>query len=318
MMRAISLVIALLMIFSSCTSTSNTYSKSEYLTGKGYGMTAEDAQLNAKVELASLFGTNVKSVTARTITENKDGYDESFIKASEIVIDVEDLYGLEIAETKREKDGRYTSVAIINKEVASSRYKAEIENLLNSLIKIEKLPIEANGSFESLEKAVSYYSLVEKYNMYVSIINYLDNDNISYYDIRKAENVYKEVSNSICLEIVLSGDENGKIEAELARILTDMGIKISGGSEMPTVIAEGQINFRKIQGTGIASDFVFAEYDIEIRLRDLLNDRALFVYTSHGREGHQDYGSAKSRAIAVIIEELESSFREQFEDKYSL
>ena len=47
MMRAISLVIALLMFFSSCTSTSNTYSKSEYLTGKGYGMTAEDAQLKS-------------------------------------------------------------------------------------------------------------------------------------------------------------------------------------------------------------------------------------------------------------------------------
>lgn len=315
MMRAISLVIALLMIFSSCTSTSNTYSQSEYLIAKGYGMTAEDAQLNAKVELASLFGTNVKSVTARTVTENKDGYDESFIKASEIVIDVEDLYGLEIAETNRDKDGRYTSVAIINKEVASSRYKAEIEGLLN---KIEEVEIEANGSFESLEQAVSYYSLAKKYNMYVSIINYLDNANISYYDIRKAENVYSEVSNSICLEIILSGDENGKIEGELARILTDMGIKISGGSEMPTAIAEGQINFRKIQGTGIASDFVFAEYDIEIRLRDLLSDRALFVYTSHGREGHQDYGSAKSRAIAVIFEELESAFRVQFEDKYSL
>lgn len=324
MMRAASLILALCLALTSCTSTSivddpyGSLSRDEYLTARGYGPTAEKAELNAKVELASLFGANVKSVVARTIAEDKSGYSESFIKTSEIVIDTENLYGIEIAKTAMDKDGSYVSVAMMNKEAASARYKAEQSDMLKSLEEYEKDNPAPDGSFASLEKAASYFRLAGKYNTFVSIINYLDGSNIPFYDIRKAENLYSAAADSICLEISISGDETGRVEASLAGLLTDSGLKVSGGSEISTAIAEGMTVFREVQGTGVASAFVFAEYDVEIRLRDFTSDRAVFVFTTHGREGHQNYESAQRRALSVIEEELVTAFAEQFEDRFSL
>lgn len=324
MMRAASLIIVLCLAFTSCTSTSivddpyGSLSRDEYLTARGYGPTAEKAELNAKVELASLFGSSVRSVTARTIAENKKGYEESFIKTSELVIDNEDLYGIEIAETVKNKDGSYTSVAMMNRSAALAVYKAEQSDMLNSLNAYAADNPPSDGSFASLEKVINYYRLADKYNKYVSIINYLENSEIPFFDIRLAEGACSAVSDSICLEIVISGDDTGRAEAALTGILTDSGLKVSGGSEMPTAIAEGRIDFRQVQGTGVASAFVFAEYDVEIRLRDLISDRAVFVFTSHGREGHQNFESAKSRALSVVEDELKTAFAEQFSDRYSI
>ena len=104
----------------------------------------------------------------------------------------------------------------------------------------------------------------------------------------------------------------------MAEILTGFGLKVSGGSEMPTAITEGRIDFRQVQGTGVASDFVFAEFDAEIRLRDLVSDRTVFAYSTHGREGHQSYESAKIRALSVVEDELRTAFAEQLSDLYSI
>lgn len=324
MMKALSLIVAICLFITSCATSSiiddpyGSLSRDEFLTARGYGPTAEKAELNAKVELASLFGSAVKSVTARTIAENKKGYDESFIKTSEIVIDTEDLYGIEIAKTVKDKDGGYTSVAVINKASAVTVYKAQQTDMLNSLRSLEDDVPVSDGSFASLEKAVSYYRLAEKYNKYVSIINYLEGSEIPFYDIRLAEDAYGAVSDSVCLEISIAGDDTGRVEAAVAGSLTGIGLKVSGGSDLPTSIAEGRIDFRQVQGTGAAADFVFAEFDAEIRLRDLISDRTVFVYSTHGREGHQNYESAKSRALSVVEDELRTAFSEQLSDLYSI
>lgn len=324
MMKAISLIVAICLLITSCATSSiiddpyGSLSRDDFLTARGYGPTAEKAELNAKVELASLFGSAVKSVTARTIAENKKGYDESFIKTSEIVIDTEDLYGIEIAKTVKDKDGGYTSVAVMNKASAVTVYKAQQTDMLNSLRSLEDDVPVSDGSFASLEKAVSYYRLAEKYNKYVSIINYLEGSEIPFYDIRLAEDAYGAVSDSVCLEISIAGDDTGRVEAAVAGSLTGIGLKVSGGSDLPTSIAEGRIDFRQVQGTGAAADFVFAEFDAEIRLRDLISDRTVFVYSTHGREGHQNYESAKSRALSVVEDELRTAFAEQLSDLYSI
>lgn len=324
MMKALSLIVAICLLTTSCATTSiiddpyGSLSREEFLTARGYGPTAEKAELNAKVELASLFGSAVKSVTARTIAENKKGYDESFIKASEIVIDTEDLYGIEIAKTVKGKDGSYTSVAMMDKASAVTVYKAQQADMLDSLKSLEADKPLSDGSLASLEKAVSYCRLAEKYNKYVSIINYLEGSEIPFYDKRIAESVYSSASDSICLEISIVGDDTGRVESTVAEILTGFGLKLSGGSEMPTAITEGRIDFRQVQGTGVASDFVFAEFDAEIRLRDLVSDRTVFAYSTHGREGHQSYESAKSRALSVIEKEIKAAFNEQISEVFSI
>lgn len=324
MIKTISLLVAICLLITSCATNSMvkdpyvSLSRDEFLTARGYGPTAEKAELNAKVELASLFGSEVKSVTARTIAENKKGYDDSFIKTFEIVIDTEDMYGIEIAKTVKDKDGSYTSVAVMNRASAATVYKAHQADMLNLLRSLEADKPLSDGSLASLEKAVSYCRLAEKYNKYVSIINYLEGSDIPFYDIRIAESVYSSVSDSICMEISIVGDDTGRIESIVAGILTGFGIKVSGSSETPTAITEGGINFRQVQGTGVASDFVFAEFDAEIKLRDLVSDRTVFVYSTHGREGHQNFESAKSRALSIVEEELNTTFVEQLSDKYSI
>ena len=87
---------------------------------------------------------------------------------------------------------------------------------------------------------------------------------------------------------------------------------------MPTAITEGRIDFRQVEGTGVAADFIFAEFDAEIRLRDLVSDRIVFAYSTHGREGHQSYESAKSRALSVIEKEIKAAFNEQISEVFSI
>ena len=78
------------------------------------------------------------------------------------------------------------------------------------------------------------------------------------------------------------------------------------------------MDWTESKGTGVASSFVFAEYDASISLVDMTDGVSVFVYTEKGREGHQTIEGAKSRALTALSEEIANGLGNELKEKFAL
>ncbi len=323
MRRSFLLISIFLILLVSCTSTSwvnepyKTYSRDSYLVALGYGETAEKADLNAKTELASLFGLRVSSVTTSTITENLSDYDESFIKASSAYVDVDNLYGVEIARRTIEKDGRYVSLAVMEKRTTLQYLEGNIESEEDSIYRAYEQVEENLGSLSGLESASNLVRAVRNYNTRIAMINYLAGESREYLDEQKALEKWQEARDSIKIAITVDGDDFDAVKTNIANILTSCGLRLSDTAEDSNAVVDCQINIREVQGSGVAASFVFAEYDASISLIDSQTRKTILSYSLNGKEGHQNFSSAKTRAIKDLNDKISSTFGEELKGKFA-
>jgi len=92
------------------------------------------------------------------------------------------------------------------------------------------------------------------------------------------------------------------------KILTGAGLKVSAGNQEPTAKATVTVVWRESTGTGVASSFIFADYNADISLVDLAGGESIFVRSYKGKEGHQTFESAKARAITGLVDQIEDEF----------
>ncbi len=320
----ISVPLALLLLVS-CTSMMNwerepyaLHPQSDYVCAVGYGSSAEDADLNARKELASLFGMTVRSTTSRTVMEldnlEESTYSEFFASSSEIVVDVEALYGVEIAQRK-ETDGNFASLAVMEKRVTRDYYEAVINSYRSRIKAIKESLGNPDGSFSFVEKAAELIKLINDYNTKVVLYNYLSDIKEPFMSVADTKRVFDEARKSVVLHIEVVGDETGTIQSTLSKIFTDGGFAVSKGGLAPTAKALVTIGWKELSGVG--NPFVFAAYTANVSVVDLVRNESVLVYTETGREGHQSIEGAKIRAERVLSENLSTQFKETLMSRYT-
>lgn len=314
-----------LLLLVSCASTMNweknpyaLHPQSDYICAVGYGSSAEEADLNARKELASLFGMAVRSTTSRTVIEMGDledsTYNEFFASSSEITVDVEALYGVEIAQRK-EADGNFASLAAMEKQATRDYYEAAISSDRSRIKAIEDSLGKPDGSFSLIEKAVELILLIDDYNTKVVLYNYLSDIKETFLSVADAKKVFDEARKSVVLHIEVVGDETGTIKSTLSKIFTDGGFAVSKGDLAPTAKALVTIGWQELSGVG--NPFVFAAYTADVSVVDLVRNESVLVYTETGREGHQSIEGAKIRAERVLSENLSTQFKETLMSRYT-
>ncbi|MBQ0071655.1 MAG: LPP20 family lipoprotein [Spirochaetales bacterium] len=138
----------------------SSFSKKDYVCAVGYGKTQEEADLNAKVELASLFGLAVDSTISRNVTEatrttdgkTKDYYSEFFTMDAKTSVKVDNLYGVTI-EKRTGKDGSFHSLAVMKKSVTLDYYRAHRESTMASLNSLQTSVMEHMGTIAAVQDA---------------------------------------------------------------------------------------------------------------------------------------------------------------------
>lgn len=324
MKRPLLLFLILVVAFTSCVSTINwqldpyaLYPKDKYVCAIGVAADSLEADLNAKKELISLFGLSVKSYTQRIIKEWEDelesSYEDYFVSSIEVEVDIDDLYGVEIVKRGQNKD-KFVSLAVMKKKATQDYYLAQIESMRDELNSFEKRVGENENSFEALQKVREHLSLASEFNKRVVIYNYLSDGVIEFYNIANIRNRYEQIKSSTSLSLEAIGDDNKTVSVALAKVLTDAGFAIALSSEDPTAKISLTINWQKIDGIG--NLFVYAQYDAEISIVDVVSAKKVFVYKASGREGHQEYSGAKIRSEKALVKSLEEQLAEQFIARY--
>lgn len=335
MMRKPVLIVSVVLLFAgllvSCSTTSwksnpySSYSKNDYVCAVGRGKAQEESDLAARKELASLFGMAVQSTVSRTLIETsteKDGkssesFGEYFTSTASVSVNADNLYGVEIAKRLVEKDGSYVSLAVMERRATSDYYMARLKSDGEELEAL-KLSIPANyGTMRSVRDAASFVKKTNDYNTSVVMCNYLSNSDIPFKSLADGYALYRQACDTVVLEVKVEGDDSGSVKSAVSKIMTDNGFTVSNGSQTPTARATVSIVWRETAGTGVASSFIFADFNADLSLIDLAGNESILVQSFKGKEGHQSFESAKARATTDLVSKIEESLRPVMKEQFS-
>jgi hypothetical protein len=112
----ISFIIPLILLVAACSTTGgwieNPYSQypaADYVCAVGRGYSQDEADLDARKELASVFGLAVNSTITRTVAETTDlgttDYSEYLLSTTQASVNVDNLYGVEIVKRIQPRTG---------------------------------------------------------------------------------------------------------------------------------------------------------------------------------------------------------------------
>ena len=119
------------------------------------------------------------------------------------------------------------------------------------------------------------------------------------------------------VEVSVEGDDSGAVRSAVSKTFTDVGIAVASGNQTPTAKAAVTIVWRESAGTGVASSFIFADYNADISLVDLAGGENIFVRSYKGKEGHQTFESAKARAISGLVSQIEDEFTPEMREVFT-
>ncbi len=326
----VGLILVPLFLLSSCTSVvwiSNPYSeypKESYVCAVGYGKTTEEADSEARKNLASLFGMEVKATITSTMVETtlkQDGmtinsFSELFSNDTSISVAVDNLYGVEIVNRANSSNGDFISLAVMDKKTTSDYYRAKMQSDKATTENLEHSIMLELGTFQGVRDSVMLINAYEEYNTSTVIYGYLSGETQEYISLSLAQDLLRTAKDSIILEVDVEGDESGVIKSTVSKVFTDYGFAISNNASSPSAHAVITINWRQTTGTGVASPFLFANFDADVSLVDVMGDETVLVLTLSGKEGHQTYEGAKARAIDSLSESLAKEFRSVLSDYY--
>ncbi len=329
MKKVLSIFCLLALVLVSCATKYNLdaqYPETDYVRATGYGSTMEEAELNAKTELASLFGLSISTETTRSLvdTYTKDSlgneaasYSEYFTDASRISVDIDNLYGVKVVEREQGKTECYVTV-VMERKMTAEYYLSQIEQNLKVIENLENAINAALGTFSAIDESLNLIKMIEECNTKTVMYNYLSNDSHSYCSLASAYALLNRAKSDIILIVDVSGDDSGSVKSSISRIFTENGIAISKGDDIPTAKIVVSIIWHESQGTGVASSFVFEEYNADVSVMDVAGGEILFVISFNGKEGHQNYDGAKTRAIKDIVKQIETELEPAINERFSL
>ena len=317
------LCIILLILLASCSSAGwlsdpyRAYSEDDYVCALGYGKNAAEADLDARRELASLFGMAVQSTVSRTLIETsvvKDGktsesFGEYFTSNASITVAVDNLFGVEIAKRTTDKYGRFISLAVMERRTTADYCLAKRNSLKNQIEDLSRT-IQTNfGTISAVQDCVELIGFCNEFNTNTVMYNYLTGQSLDFMSLSFAYSLYRTARDSVVLEVVVEGDDSGSVSSVVSKVFTDSGFSVSNGALHPTARITVSITWRETKGTGVASDFMFAEYNADVSFVDLAENETIMVFSSIGKEGHQSIDGAKARAVTGLVSQIDKDLR---------
>ena len=299
------------------------YSKDLYICGLGFGETESQADTEAKAQLASMFGLSVSSDVKSSIQQQSFGNDKNltehfsqyFSSESSINYSVEKLYGVTIAD-RTVVDGKCVSLAVMEKRTTADYYLSRLEPTKQNIANAESHARENIGTMKGVRDASECIRLCDEYNSQVAICNYLSNTRLEYMGLAEASELNRQTVDAVVIGVEVNGDDSGVVKSAVSRVLTEFGFTVSNGTEVPSAKATVTVNWRESAGTGVASSFIFANYNADVSLVDIAGNETVMVFAASGKEGHQSYENAKGRATSSLASQIETEFRKVLNENF--
>ena len=311
MKRFLVVVFLFLMLFNAYagknSTASNYYPKEEYLVATGYGKDIKSAELDAKNSISQLFALEITSTTDRSAFEisKNDGVEsgDSFSTTVNATSKANELYGVMIAESKKENNGTYSAVAVLNKAEASQHYLQLVNSEREEILCLGNEVRSGIGSLGNTSKAVRYRELVADYNLHAAAYNYLAGGSIEHISRAEADSLVDNSFNSIVLSVAVKGDVDGSIEASIGNTLTELGFRVAKFDARNKVDVD--VSWRESK----KGKMYYVNYVATVAIKDTITGETNLEFIDRGREAHTTLENAYSRATRVIAKSFDEKIK---------
>ncbi|MDR2481235.1 MAG: LPP20 family lipoprotein [Spirochaetaceae bacterium] len=295
------------------------YRKEFYLSAVGYGKNPMQAEQNALGNLIAVFGQTVQSsvqavetykrdVESGAITISNSVSAEQAVKSSSTM---DALFGAEIGD--RWDDGKtFYAVAVMDKAKCRQIYS----DLFNANTKLIKTVLGSSQNKTSIETVARYYyaSKLDAVNaVFKTILTVLGANG---FNTETTGGGYKfaawETAQNIPINIVVSGDNTGKIKSAFIAALAKEGFKTGDSSARYTLRVKFSLETVDLQNIN-----KWARYAIDAQLTDNNSGLVLQTFTENGREGHINQTEANNRAVLGAAEKIKDEYPASLEDYFS-
>jgi hypothetical protein len=305
-------------------SVDSVYDKSQYVAAVGTGNDRPTAENSAFGNLISIFGQSIKvdqnisslyqdAVNSGVMTswsENTTMQNTISTSAS-----MDRLVGAEIKEVWTDsKTNTVYAAAVMDKAQAAKLYSDMIKsniamiNNLTSMSQAEKNTLEGYSRYQF---AAAVADMNISYESVLKVIGAAVPGGVKKGDDYRLEAV--EITKTIPIAVTVRGDRQGRIQAAIAKVLTDLGFR-SGGSNSRYVVNAALT----ISDAGIDNpNFIFANFEITADLIDTSIGQTLVPFSVNGREGGRTLAQAESTALRKSEDAVSDEFTYLLKDYLS-
>lgn len=322
-------VVCVLFLFSSCvsnnfavrgkspswiTDTEHEYSKNN-LCAVGIASSQEEANSMAISNIGKIIKQKIESEITVVNSESMSSKGNSELTSSinQIVKTsalIDSLVGVEIAETWKDKDGNFYSLAILNKTKTYLYYSEKISENEKTIKENINLISTDKDKFFIYGKLQNAIKLAQDNETYLDIIYAVNKASytVTAKTITKVnyiENLASDFARKIY--ITISGLENKeRIKNYFYKYFTDKGFSVNA----PQTNYYFNIDLN-IENT-TSGELYYARYNFSANLKDAQNDTIIYSYSASERVAHKSNADANQQVIIRLEKKLDKEFNSDF------
>lgn len=329
--KIVFVVISLIVIslFFSCVSNSNLtkkkapewVSKNEHeysknnLCAVGIARSLDEANSVAISNIGKIINQKIESETTFVNSESlsKTGNAETSSSINQIIKTsalIDSLVGVEIAETWKDKDGNFYSLAILNKTKTYLYYSEKISENEKTIKENINLISTDKDKFFIYGKLQNAIKLAQDNETYLDIIYAVNKASYtvtakSITKVNYIENLASDFARKIY--ITISGLENKeRIKNYFYKYFTDKGFSVNA----PQTNYYFNIDLN-IENT-TSGELFYARYNFSANLKDAQNDSIIYSYSASERVAHKSNADANQKVIIRLEKKLDKEFNSDF------
>lgn len=300
------------------------YPESEYIAQKGTGKSADAAKSNAAANMSFYFQTNVNAKREVNYKSLETGNGEKTkIKTEQKVernttLDTStSLAALEFTEPwLNKKDKTWHCVAFSERKTLWTNYEPEVRVAKDKFKNFYNKAMESNEPFEKIKLLGIAQSQGTDFLDKISYAQFLSEpltdkafrDDIAIFS--SLASIQQSEKNNSPFFVLVRDDEGNSIYSQITKVLSDLGFTVVIDKNLAVYVADAlpKFEFQSDSATGLLT------YQPSVRISFSGKNGNIYVYSKNcGKLKVYSESTGKRKCIQKINQELESSFRNDFE-----
>ncbi len=295
----------------------NNYDSSRYLIAKGFGMSGQEAVLQAKAELSNIFETRIKSdITSNFISSSSTKENDSFSKRVEknirVFSDIK-LSGVEILKTWQE-NGEYAAIAALDKNKAAEEWRKEISTIDMEIKILSNESDLAKSAFLKLKPLKKISNLWIERKTFLSRLRTIDFSGEAIksnpIDIRTLLNNMSKIRSELIINIDITGEHAELLKDITSEILTENGLKLQNAASKADAVISGNIKIEHLPDKD--KNFKFARVSVSLSIIDSNLEKQIDQVSESIKASGISYEEAEIRAIKKISASIKEKLLDCF------
>jgi LPP20 lipoprotein len=291
------------------------YPSARYLTGVGMAAERQQAEDNARAEIAKVFYSHIdastkvyqeylQTVSGATTRESGRTSVQDILNVSTHKV----LSGVRIAEVYREPKppNAFYALAVLDREQSMVILREKINALDKDIqTQLARAGQQSDQLFKvkELKTALETHLLRQAHDAELVIVNPSGqgiSPAVAFVDIKNR--LTDILARQFRIRLAVKGDRAQDLQEAMADALTQEGFSLAGTNEKANVLVKGSVEIKPLEQT--ADQWKYVRWKTAFDLVDLKGNSVFGSISDAGREGHLSLPQAQDRAVLKIKKDL--------------